>query len=113
MIKKVITALAMTAMTFACGQKVDKGAEGNNQNSAFSPVDLVNPLVGTLSSFELSSGNTYPVIARPWGMNAWTPQTGKMGDGWQYTYTAKKIRGFKQTSLMKRSVLRGLAIRVR
>ena len=29
------------------------------------------------------------------GMNFWTPQTGKMGDGWQYTYTANKIRGFK------------------
>ncbi|MDY5192611.1 MAG: GH92 family glycosyl hydrolase, partial [Bacteroidaceae bacterium] len=27
----------------------------------------------------------------------WTPQTGKNGDGWQYTYTADKIRGFKQT----------------
>lgn len=57
----------------------------------------VNPLVGTLSSFELSTGNTYPAIARPWGMNFWTPQTGKMGDGWQYVYTANKIRGFKQT----------------
>ena len=57
----------------------------------------VNPLVGTLSSFELSMGNTYPAIARPWGMNFWTPQTGKMGDGWQYVYTANKIRGFKQT----------------
>ena len=57
----------------------------------------VSPLVGTLSSFELSTGNTYPAIARPWGMNFWTPQTGKMGDGWQYVYTAHKIRGFKQT----------------
>lgn len=60
-------------------------------------VDYVNPLVGTQSTFELSTGNTYPAIARPWGMNFWTPQTGKMGDGWQYTYTATKIRGFKQT----------------
>ena len=59
--------------------------------------DYVNPLVGTQSTFELSTGNTYPAIARPWGMNFWTPQTGKMGDGWQYTYTATKIRGFKQT----------------
>lgn len=58
---------------------------------------FVNPLVGTQSSFELSAGNTYPAIARPWGMNFWTPQTGKMGDGWQYTYTANKICGFKQT----------------
>ena len=60
-------------------------------------TQYVNPLMGTQSSFELSSGNTYPAIARPWGMNFWTPQTGKMGDGWQYTYTANKIRGFKQT----------------
>ena len=61
------------------------------------PVDYVNPLVGTQSSFELSTGNTYPAIALPWGMNFWVPQTGKMGDGWQYTYDAHKIRGFKQT----------------
>ncbi|MCM0259238.1 MULTISPECIES: GH92 family glycosyl hydrolase [Bacteroides] len=60
-------------------------------------TQYVNPLMGTQSSFELSTGNTYPAIARPWGMNFWTPQTGKMGDGWQYTYTANKIKGFKQT----------------
>ena len=60
-------------------------------------ADYVNPLMGTQSTFELSTGNTYPAIARPWGMNFWTPQTGKIGDGWQYTYTANKIRGFKQT----------------
>ena len=60
-------------------------------------ADYVSPLVGTQSTFELSTGNTYPAIARPWGMNFWTPQTGKMGDGWTYQYTATKIRGFKQT----------------
>ncbi|WP_273198335.1 GH92 family glycosyl hydrolase [Barnesiella viscericola] len=63
----------------------------------FSPVDYVNPLVGTQSKFELSTGNTYPAIAMPWGMNFWTPQTGDLGDGWTYTYTADKIKGFKQT----------------
>ncbi len=61
------------------------------------PLDYVNPLMGTQSLFSLSNGNTYPAIARPWGMNFWTPQTGKMGDGWAYVYTAEKIRGFKQT----------------
>lgn len=67
-------------------------------NSAtFDPVEYANPLMGTQSSYELSTGNTYPAIARPWGMNFWTPQTGKMGDGWAYVYTANKIRGFKQT----------------
>lgn len=62
-----------------------------------SPVDYVNPLVGSQSKHSLSTGNTYPAIAMPWGMNFWTPQTGKMGDGWAYTYDADKIRGFKQT----------------
>ncbi len=61
------------------------------------PVDYVSPLVGTQSKQSLSTGNTYPAIALPWGMNFWTPQTGKMGDGWCYTYDADKIRGFKQT----------------
>ena len=65
--------------------------------AAVDPVDFVNPLTGTLSKFELSTGNNYPVIAMPWGMNFWTPQTGMDGDGWQYVYTADKIRGFKQT----------------
>ncbi|GJI96004.1 alpha-1 2-mannosidase [Duganella caerulea] len=61
------------------------------------PVELINPLMGTASKPELSNGNTYPAIAMPWGMNFWTPQTGKMGNGWAYTYDADKIRGFKQT----------------
>ncbi|MBR7114581.1 MAG: glycoside hydrolase family 92 protein, partial [Alistipes sp.] len=65
--------------------------------SPLSPADYVNPLVGTLSEFALSTGNTYPAIARPWGMNFWSPQTGKMGNGWMYVYTEHKIRGFKQT----------------
>lgn len=60
-------------------------------------VDYVSTLVGTQSKFELSTGNTYPAVALPWGMNFWVPQTGKMGDGWQYTYSADKIRGLKQT----------------
>jgi predicted alpha-1,2-mannosidase len=66
-------------------------------NTITDPVEWVNPLMGTDSKFELSNGNTYPSIALPWGMNFWVPQTGKMGDGWLYTYAADKIRGFKQT----------------
>ena len=61
------------------------------------PVDYVSTLVGTESKIELSTGNTYPAVAMPWGMNFWMPQTGKMGNGWAYVYSADKIRGFKQT----------------
>ena len=61
------------------------------------PVTLVNPLMGTASSYEFSAGNTYPAIGVPWGMHTWTPQTGRNGDGWTYTYDAYKLVGFKQT----------------
>ncbi|PRD54354.1 GH92 family glycosyl hydrolase [Sphingobacterium gobiense] len=61
------------------------------------PEEWVNTLMGTDSKVSFSNGNTYPAIAVPWGMNFWSPQTGKMGDGWMYTYAADKIRGFKQT----------------
>ena len=61
------------------------------------PVDYVNPLMGSDSNYSLSNGNTYPAIAMPWGMNFWTPQTAKMGDGWVYAYDSNKIQGFKQT----------------
>jgi predicted alpha-1,2-mannosidase len=60
-------------------------------------VDLVNPLMGSDSSYELSYGNTYPAVAVPWGMNFWTPVTGKMGSGWGYTYADHKINAIKQT----------------
>lgn len=65
--------------------------------TATEPVEWVNPLMGTDSKPSLSNGNTYPAICVPWGMNFWTPQTGAMGNGWAYQYSADKIRGFKQT----------------
>lgn len=61
------------------------------------PEDYVNPLMGSDSKIDLSNGNTYPIIALPWGMNFWTPQTGKAGNGFIYEYDADSIRGFKQT----------------
>ena len=76
---------------------INIGAKCQFVDKVTDPVDFVNPLMGSQSTGGLSSGNTYPSIALPWGMNFWTPQTGKMGDGWQYTYTAEKIKGFKQT----------------
>ncbi len=86
--RKTLTLLSLMVVSMASHAiKVDQ------RNAA----DFVNPLVGTESENELSTGNTYPAIAMPWGMNFWVAQTGKMGDGWQYTYAAKKIRGLKQT----------------
>ena len=73
------------------------GSASLSAQQSVTPVDHVSTLVGSASKFSLSTGNTYPAIALPWGMNFWVPQTGKMGDGWQYTYDANQIRGLKQT----------------
>ena len=81
--------LAIILIVFAI-QKTGTQSEKN-------PVDLVNPLMGTDSKYELSNGNTYPAIALPWGMNFWSPQTRTMGNGWSYTYSDNKIMGIKQT----------------
>ncbi|MDR0824288.1 MAG: GH92 family glycosyl hydrolase, partial [Prevotella sp.] len=70
---------------------------GNAHAKRTDGIDYVSVLVGSQSNYSLSTGNTYPAIAMPWGMNFWMPQTGKMGDGWAYTYDSDKIRGFKQT----------------
>jgi len=88
MIKQFLTASLVLASSALFAQTVGKVTD---------PVEWINPLMGTESKPSLSNGNTYPTIALPWGMNFWTPQTGKMGDGWAYTYDADKIRGFKQT----------------
>ena len=61
------------------------------------PANYVTTLTGTLSHHGFSTGNTYPATAMPWGMNFWTPVTGRMGDGWAYRYDQNIIRGFKQT----------------
>lgn len=83
-IYKILTLAYLLCSTIANAQEKDL-------------VSYVNPLIGTQSSFEFSAGNTYPATAMPWGMNFWTPRTARMGDGWQYTYTANKIYGFEQT----------------
>jgi len=82
----------MAMFTFLCLTQ-----QAQTPNELKDPVEWVNPLMGTDSKPDLSNGNTYPAIGVPWGMNLWSPQTGKMGDGWMYSYSADKLRGFKQT----------------
>ena len=97
-----IVILSLLSVVVACNKSAAPREE-KRQEVATAVVETVpytnyvNTLMGTDSRFDLSNGNTYPAIAVPWGMNFWTPQTGKMGDGWAYQYHADKIRGFKQT----------------
>ena len=82
--------IMLAALAAAC-------CEAPQSETLMRPSEWVSTLVGTQSDYTLSTGNTYPAVALPWGMNFWTPQTGKMGDGWAYTYGAHTIRGLKQT----------------
>lgn len=88
LMKKLIYSFSFCFLLTACGQKTQQPP---------SPASLVNPLMGTASTFEFSHGNTYPAVAVPWGMNFWSPQTGENGSGWMYTYSDSLIRGFRQT----------------
>ena len=96
MIRPLFT-LLLAAAVCCCGNSCSRCDAGGNAEPQLRPSEYVSTLVGTLSDFSLSTGNTYPAIALPWGMNFWTPQTGKMGDGWAYTYGAHTLRGLKQT----------------
>ena len=92
--KKIfLAAVAMVGILTSCNTQAD--IVQSEVHSDY--TQYVNPLMGTQSTFQLSTGNTYPAIAMPWGMNFWTPRTNRIGDGWQYTYTANKIFGFEQT----------------
>ena len=81
----------------ACALGAAACCQTPQQGAPMRPTEHVTTLMGTQSDYALSTGNTYPAVALPWGMNFWTPQTGRMGDGWTYTYGAHTLRGLKQT----------------
>ncbi len=87
---KKLLIITFAALASACYNKTEKEQQ-------LRPSEYVSTLVGSQSDVTFSTGNTYPAVAVPWGMNFWTPQTGKMGDGWAYTYGSHTIRGLKQT----------------
>ncbi len=92
-LRGTVAAVASIALVAPVPLSAQAAASADAQPS----VDLVNPLMGTDSDYTLSYGNTYPAVAVPWGMNFWTPVTGKPGSGWGYTYDGNKINGIKQT----------------
>ncbi len=93
--RKLIICILMMLAIMSCNN--DEKSNSNYDIYEISLVDYINSLMVTYSPHSLSNGNTYPVIATPWGMNFWTPMTSKMGDGWTYKYGENKIRGIKQT----------------
>jgi predicted alpha-1,2-mannosidase len=59
-----------------------------------SKLDYINILQGTDSSYELSHGNTLPLVGVPWGMIDWSIENGK---GAWYFHPNGRIDGFRAT----------------
>ncbi len=62
-----------------------------------SPADLVVTLQGSDSTPGFSHGNTYPAVAVPFAMNAWSPYTQSCRDSFYYQYRQGRLRGLRQT----------------
>ena len=67
-------------------------------------VDRVNVLGGTYAKYDYSRGSTLPLITRPWGFDAWAPQTNQVGasgsDGdprWWFEPYDKRLFGIRNT----------------
>lgn len=81
----ILSSLTLEQAAFAgMIQGSAKSIQQNKEQEKDSLVNLlkyVNALQGTNSTPGYSYGNVYPAIALPFGMNFWSPQTGKNGDG--------------------------------
>ena len=60
-------------------------------------VRYVNPLQGTDSSGGFSTGNTLPLVARPFAMTDWTLQTGEGNWGWWFSPHSRSLQGVRAT----------------
>jgi len=59
------------------------------------PLSMVNPLQGTASDMAFSTGNTLPLIARPFGLHHWSVQTAR--PPWLFHPSHDKVLGIRLT----------------
>ena len=60
-------------------------------------VKYVMPEAGSDSTAELSTGNLYPCVAVPFGMNFWSPQSREHSKLWWYAYSDTKFNAIRLT----------------
>ncbi len=59
-------------------------------------INLVNITQGTKSEYRFSHGNTLPLVQRPFGMNAFVPQTERKGS-WFFHSDSNSLEGIRMT----------------
>ncbi|WP_338118529.1 GH92 family glycosyl hydrolase [Paenibacillus qinlingensis] len=87
--------LIRSKMTY-CLQCKKRKSEGKVV-TVMNVLHYVNPLQGTASTFRFSNGNTLPLVARPFGMAAWSPQTDEAGKGWFFHPSHRHFEGIRLT----------------
>lgn len=60
-------------------------------------LNYVNIKQGTASNMRFSTGNTLPLMAAPWGMNAFSLQTCAADEGWFYYPSHRQTEGVRLT----------------
>ncbi|MDF2962851.1 MAG: alpha 2-mannosidase [Paenibacillus sp.] len=60
-------------------------------------LQYVHPLQGTDSVFHFSNGNTLPLVAMPFGMASFSPQTNEAGEGWFFHPSHRHFQGIRLT----------------
>ena len=65
--------------------------------AAKQPQHYVNTLTGTQSRYDLSHGNSLPLVARPWGFNSWAPQTDNADGSWFFHPEDVRLFGIRCT----------------
>lgn len=73
-----------------------KNQERHNFLGHMNLLSHVNPLQGTWSHYQFSTGNTLPIMAMPYGMAHWTLQTDNVR-GWFFNPLTPKIQGLRCT----------------
>lgn len=62
------------------------------------PEEFPNLLAGSFTEgLKFSTGNTLPLICRPWGFNHWTPQTNEGKTSWFFSPVAHEFRWLRMT----------------
>ena len=99
--KKYILGIAAAGAAIAAITATSCAESAASEATGKDYADLVNPLMGSQSTFELSTGNTYPAIARPWGMNFGHRRQARWATGGSISTPPTKYAGSnKHTSLV-------------
>lgn len=100
MLPKVVILFALLCFVASAAARVlPRSLESVNAQALSSPEEFVNILGGTDSRYDSSHGSTLPLVAVPWGFNAYAPQTDDDSNyqGWWFHPYDRRFFGLRVT----------------